>query len=284
MIPPPLANFDILPQTDPPPNIQPLPLPPYQPTADDAYLGRASPFVPFYTENTNLLSNLRSNIQCFQPSMPNQILIQPTPHPPPPPNALQVDDTSFSSPSGSNSPDYLPRRRISISNGQINQLNDDVETMKNLYDSQPPPMPLHQQTISSPSSARRIKEEPGLAHKQQDPSMKRRISLEKNRIAASKCRQRKRIQQMQLKRAYERVTEENLELKRKVDYYERLIRKFKKFERVHFQNETHQPNEDVTPEESELKSLDFIQEMMMIEAGVQEVDEFGIVLKFEQSV
>lgn len=89
---------------------------------------------------------------------------------------------------------------------------------------------------------------------------------------------------MQLKRAYERVTEENLELKRKVDYYERLIRKFKKFERVHFQNETHQPNEDVTPEESELKSLDFIQEMMMIEAGVQEVDEFGIVLKFEQSV
>lgn len=37
----------------------------------------------------------------------------------------------------------IKRRRISISNGQIGQLGDDIETVENLYNTQPPPMPRY---------------------------------------------------------------------------------------------------------------------------------------------
>ncbi|SCV01629.1 LAMI_0G12684g1_1 [Lachancea mirantina] len=72
----------------------------------------------------------------------------------------------------------------------------------------------------------------------QDPlpgtsAWKRARLLERNRIAASKCRQRKKVAQQQLQKDVHDLSRVNRDLKRKIDYYEKLVSKFKKFTEIH---------------------------------------------------
>ncbi|SCV99935.1 LAFE_0B05776g1_1 [Lachancea fermentati] len=62
---------------------------------------------------------------------------------------------------------------------------------------------------------------------------KRARLLERNRIAASKCRQRKKVAQQQLQKDVVELSKENREMRRKLDYYEKLVSKFKKFTEIH---------------------------------------------------
>lgn len=65
------------------------------------------------------------------------------------------------------------------------------------------------------------------------PEWKRARLLERNRIAASKCRQRKKIAQQQLQKDVSQLTQENRFMRKKLDYYEKLVNKFKKFTEIH---------------------------------------------------
>lgn len=248
------------------------------------------------------------------------------------------------------------RRRISISNGQISQLGEDLETVENLYNTQPPPLPqrfdqpqaksfydsttvpvassknglIHVQdnshlqhnplpTIPPWPSHNAVKEEEprSLAsllqdnsvhlnsnnsssaapttemsrntstsssssvsaghyrHNRQDPvpgtnAWKRARLLERNRIAASKCRQRKKVAQMQLQQEFDVMSQENKVMKKKLEYYEKLVLKFKRFSETHKQRC------------SDLQSFSIIEEMLMIDSGIKEVDSDGLVVKVEE--
>lgn len=64
---------------------------------------------------------------------------------------------------------------------------------------------------------------------------KRARLLERNRIAASKCRQRKKMSQLQLRKEFDQLSEENIIMKKKLEYYEKLVQKMKRFSRLHMQ-------------------------------------------------
>ncbi|CCE62288.1 hypothetical protein TPHA_0C01320 [Tetrapisispora phaffii CBS 4417] len=102
-------------------------------------------------------------------------------------------------------------------------------------------------------------------------SWKRTRLLERNRIAASKCRQRKKFAQLQLQKDYDEIRNENRVMKRKLEYYEKLVSKFKKFSEAHLRKC-----------DSNKESLKIIEEMLMIDSGIAEVNETGIVVKIEK--
>ncbi|CCF55691.1 hypothetical protein KAFR_0A02550 [Kazachstania africana CBS 2517] len=245
------------------------------------------------------------------------------------------------------------RRRISISNGQIGQLGEDIETVDNIYNTQPPPLPrqYHQNHSRSNSNAngdnhpqnfpinpipwqnnhnngsnnnintnshdplymqqavpqhqqqympqqqRQFNPQFAAQHQQQQyaqqqqkqnhedygdepmpgtTAWKRARLLERNRIAASKCRQRKKIQQLQLQKDFNKLSSENKILKKKLNYYEKLILKFKKFTESHFKNCNFNKNENDD-------SLKIIQEMLMIDEDIHEINENGIIVKVEKN-
>ncbi|SSD61913.1 uncharacterized protein SCODWIG_03674 [Saccharomycodes ludwigii] len=56
------------------------------------------------------------------------------------------------------------------------------------------------------------------------PDWKRARLLERNRIAANKCRQRKKVQQEQFMRDYERLKYENKELKKRIEVLDNIIK------------------------------------------------------------
>ena len=270
----------------------------------------------------------------------------------------------------------VPRRRISISNGQISQLGEDIETVENLYNTQPPPLPRYHeppQSYTENTSAPQpqwhgdgtqpqpqsqapqapqftqpffqpqqplVKQEPLTASSQLDrmprhsysaggvpvsgsaathypntqgqgqgqggqssraprreeehqsqqsqqssrsgepqpgtTAWKRARLLERNRIAASKCRQRKKVAQMQLQVDYNKIARDNAVLRRKIVYYEKLISKFKKFMESHF-NVCHKSSNSVNDEDK--NGLKMIQEMLMIDEDVHEVNDNGKILK-----
>ncbi|CAI4427686.1 CRB_1a_G0015050.mRNA.1.CDS.1 [Saccharomyces cerevisiae] len=64
---------------------------------------------------------------------------------------------------------------------------------------------------------------------------KRARLLERNRIAASKCRQRKKMSQLQLQREFDQISKENTMMKKKIENYEKLVQKMKKISRLHMQ-------------------------------------------------
>ncbi|SCU78296.1 LAFA_0A05930g1_1 [Lachancea sp. 'fantastica'] len=65
------------------------------------------------------------------------------------------------------------------------------------------------------------------------PAWKRARLLERNRIAASKCRQRKKFAHQQLQEDAELLSRENMEMRKRLQYFERLVLKFKRFTEMH---------------------------------------------------
>lgn len=261
----------------------------------------------------------------------------------------------------------IRRRRISISNGQISQLGEDLETVENLYNTQPPPLPQridsqqqkqnhyyelgatemtplqnggsirapvphfnvpmtlsaippwgssHKQALNQsqqilPDEDEEEKHEhsepiissiPGAVqmnsagrapssssssissdntifgskeHRNPIPgtnAWKRARLLERNRIAASKCRQRKKVAQLQLQKDFDILERENKTIKKKLDYYEKLVSKFKRFSEAHLKK----------CDGTERETLEIIEEMLMIDSGIREVDDAGLVVKMEE--
>lgn len=174
------------------------------------------------------------------------------------------------------------RRRVSISNGQIDQLNNDLLQMDQLYCSQPPiyprlllnnNLPLNNmvrnntnEVLNQPSeqteldSAKQIAQnasEDGPVVKNESdvsdlskssgkqstgkktgakrilppsntlipgtPEYKKARLLERNRIAAMKCRQRKKLERDLMERDYDKLIAENKELKKKIQALETLL-------------------------------------------------------------
>ena len=60
--------------------------------------------------------------------------------------------------------------------------------------------------------------------------------LERNRIAASKCRQRKKVAQEQLQKDVVILRNSNKIMKTKLDYYQKLVSKFKRFMELHMES------------------------------------------------
>ena len=118
-----------------------------------------------------------------------------------------------------------------------------------------PPMSQDIQDISSPGTT----------------AWKRARLLERNRIAASKCRQRKKVAQVQLQRDFDEISEENKIIKKKLDYYEKLVSKFKKFSEAH-----------LTKCNTDRESLKIIEEMLMIDSGIHEVDDSGLIVAMKE--
>ncbi|SMN21141.1 similar to Saccharomyces cerevisiae YIL036W CST6 Basic leucine zipper (bZIP) transcription factor of the ATF/CREB family, proposed to be a regulator of oleate responsive genes [Maudiozyma saulgeensis] len=105
---------------------------------------------------------------------------------------------------------------------------------------------------------------------------KRARLLERNRIAASKCRQRKKVAQLQLQIDYDKINKENVVLEKKLIYYEKLISKFKKFTESHF-NTCHKTSNSVNDDDK--NALKIIQEMLMIDEDIHEVNDNGKIIK-----
>lgn len=95
--------------------------------------------------------------------------------------------------------------------------------------------------------------------------------LERNRVAAYKCRQRKKVAQVQLQKDFDVLAEENRVVKKKLDYYEKLVTKFKTFFEGHLGRCA----------SNERESLKIIESMLRIDSGVSEVDDSGLVVKME---
>lgn len=176
------------------------------------------------------------------------------------------------------------RRRVSISNGQIDQLNNDLLQMDQLYCSQPPlyprllinnnlplntmvktnsfgeelntnNLPANEGDSNQVYSSREQSQEPVTVKTESDgerlrtssrnslgkkggakrilppsntlipgtPEYKKARLLERNRIAAMKCRQRKKLERDIMVRDYDRVIAENKDLKKKVHDLEALL-------------------------------------------------------------
>ncbi|KTB04980.1 ATF/CREB activator 2 [Nakaseomyces glabratus] len=96
--------------------------------------------------------------------------------------------------------------------------------------------------------------------------------LERNRIAASKCRQRKKVAQMQLQKEYDELHKENSIIKRKLQYYEKLVSKFKKFSEAHISK----------CDKHDKESLRMIEEMLMIDSDINEVNESGLIVSMSE--
>ena len=107
--------------------------------------------------------------------------------------------------------------------------------------------------------------------------------LERNRIAASKCRQRKKVAQLQLQKEFNEIKDENRILQKKLNYYEKLISKFKKFSKIHLReheklnkdtdNKGDGSNSNSKNESMTVDSLKIIEELLMIDSDVTEVDK-----------
>ena len=279
----------------------------------------------------------------------------------------------------------IRRRRISISNGQISQLGEDIETLENLHNTQPPPMPnfhnynglsqtrnvsnkpvfnqavpvssipqynakkvinptkdsalgdqsviysksqqrnfvnapskntpaesisdLEGMTTFAPTTGGENRGKSALRESHSNPSFtpksqgshlnlaantqgnpipgttawKRARLLERNRIAASKCRQRKKVAQLQLQKEFNEIKDENRILLKKLNYYEKLISKFKKFSKIHLReheklnkdsdNNVNGTNSSNKNESMTVDSLKIIEELLMIDSDVTEVDK-----------
>jgi hypothetical protein len=112
---------------------------------------------------------------------------------------------------------------------------------------------------------------------------KRARLLERNRIAASKCRQRKKVAQLQLQKEFNEIKDENRILLKKLNYYEKLISKFKKFSKIHLReheklnkdsdNNVNGTNSSNKNESMTVDSLKIIEELLMIDSDVTEVDK-----------
>lgn len=133
-----------------------------------------------------------------------------------------------------------------------------------------PPQRMEDERTSGDSQSQQSQPQPGTS------AWKRARLLERNRIAASKCRQRKKVAQMQLQVDYNRVAKDNAVLRRKIVYYEKLISKFKKFMESHF-NICHKSSNSVNDEDK--NALKMIQEMLMIDEDVHEVNDNGKIVK-----
>ena len=103
--------------------------------------------------------------------------------------------------------------------------------------------------------------------------------------------------QLQLQKDFDKMSKENVILRKKVIYYEKLISKFKKFAETHFKTRSWSngsgsgsggSRDGVKVEGGEYGNelerdgklaLKVIQEMLMIDEGISEVDESGKVTK-----
>ncbi|CCH61301.1 hypothetical protein TBLA_0E02470 [Henningerozyma blattae CBS 6284] len=162
---------------------------------------------------------------------------------------------------------YPLRRRISIANGQINELNANTLDVDSLYASQPPPLPLSfplsPNTFAFTSTPTPIsnkiepKPPPTPSHKAPskaphkatlsstkatDPETKRKILLEKNRIAAVKSRRKKKLIEKNLNNNFNELLRQNKALEAKIKYYDKLINYLIKFLSNH-KKENPNPNE-----------------------------------------
>lgn len=170
------------------------------------------------------------------------------------------------------------RRRVSISNGQIDQLNNDILQVDQLYYSQPPVYPkllLNQQNMPELGAMVKVEQsedkllsnnilqpensdytqqgqlvspDNGLDNKKASknsttikkggakrilppsntlvpgtPEYKKARLLERNRIAAMKCRQRKKLERDLMEKDYDRIVAENKNLKKRVQELEALL-------------------------------------------------------------
>ena len=152
----------------------------------------------------------------------------------------------------------LPQRNVP--NIISNNINSDVKAMASRpYVKQEPISPniilnnsIGKSTISNDVNS------PGTE------AWKRARLLERNRIAASKCRQRKKIAQLQLQKDFDNLSKENIVIKKKLKYYEKLITKFRKFTESHFQN---------YHKSDGLSDLKMIEDMLMIDQDIYELDD-----------
>ena len=95
---------------------------------------------------------------------------------------------------------------------------------------------------------------------------KRARLLERNRIAASKCRQRKKIAQEQLQKDVVVLKNSNKIMKSKLEFYQKLVTKFKRFMELHM--ESCGGNKD---------GLTMIEEMLKIDHDLQQDDQGNLV-------
>ncbi|CCD25967.2 Aca1p NDAI_0G01920 [Naumovozyma dairenensis CBS 421] len=116
---------------------------------------------------------------------------------------------------------------ITCTNGQITHLTEDINTVNDVYDSQPPPFPgkakgkkgynIHVMTMNNNN----------MEHMQTPKEAERERLLERNRLAASKCRKRKRLQEEKFQEDYRKALQENSFLKKKIELYEKWIKNLK---------------------------------------------------------
>ncbi|CCK72750.1 Aca1p KNAG_0L01300 [Huiozyma naganishii CBS 8797] len=205
-------------------------------------------------------------------------------------------------------------RRISIANGQISQLNREVESPPILQPQQQPAQQPAQQPVLQPVLQPVQQQQPPKLSTQnppqqsvllwQPPAMQRYSSqgqpqehvamqssaslgmwqlneewkrykaLERNRLSASKSRQRKKAKEEQLMTKFNHIKTENRKLRAKVVKCERLFVKLNKFVSMHCNDSQH--NE-------ELQKLKLFQDMLNIEFGIAETDpKSGIVIRLDE--
>ena len=162
----------------------------------------------------------------------------------------------------------IPQQQQSLQQQQQNTSNGGINMVRsNPY--------IKKESISSVSSGHsRQSMEDKEENTPGTPAWKRARLLERNRVAASKCRQRKKIAQLQLQKDFDNLSRENMIIKKKLNYYEKLISKFKKFTESHFQK---------CHASDDFKDLKMIEEMLMIDQDVFEVNENGTVLKMAEN-
>lgn len=214
------------------------------------------------------------------------------------------------------------RRRISISNGQISQLNDDLETVDNLYNTQPPPMPnQHAHTNNNDDSSgfldtsqqfqdiiptqininnnknnnndnnnnNDFSKNENKSIKDLNFDWKRNKLLERNRIAASKSRRRKKVQELELKNKFNELILENSSLKQRIIKYEKILSKYKSITNLHFDQDNINNNssdniidrQDAIEHNKIYEKIKFLEEMLKIEYSVGEVNKYGTIITMD---
>ena len=93
--------------------------------------------------------------------------------------------------------------------------------------------------------------------------------LERNRIAASKCRKRKKMAQLQLQKDFDNLVKENKVIKKKLKHYENLITKFRKLLKARLEDFY---KSDVS------NNLQIIEDMLKIEEDIHEFDDSSSVV------
>lgn len=77
---------------------------------------------------------------------------------------------------------------------------------------------------------------------------------------------------MQLQKEYDELHKENSIIKRKLQYYEKLVSKFKKFSEAHISK----------CDKHDKESLRMIEEMLMIDSDINEVNESGLIVSMSE--